>query len=64
MRKSRKSLLLVDGGIRTDWPKNSWSVDDAIFVKELEVISPFDHLQQVNQKCPLKLSLITQAGSR
>ena len=44
----RKSVLLVDGGLRTHDPKTYGPADDAIF-KELEGISPFDHLQKVNQ---------------
>ena len=46
--KRRKSLKLVDGGIRTHDPKTTRCL---LLVKELGSIinSPFDHLQKVNQ---------------
>ena len=43
-----KKLLLVDGGIQTHDPKTH-GLSTTPFVKKLDGISPFDHLQKVNQ---------------
>ena len=46
--ESLKKYMIVDGGIRTHDPKTH-DLSTTPFVEELEGISPFDHLQKVNQ---------------
>ena len=58
--ESRKSLLLVDGGIQTHDPKTH-GLSTTPFVKKLEGISPFDHYLAKDTHFLPKLSLITIA---